>query len=56
MPQPLILRHLNAYISRITSSKTLLSREDLIAQLAREFDVSAEAIGYRLINLGILAT
>jgi hypothetical protein len=30
------------------------TREDLITELARIFDVSAKAMGYRLINLGIL--
>ncbi|MGH7510941.1 MAG: ImmA/IrrE family metallo-endopeptidase [Gemmatimonadales bacterium] len=32
-----------------------IGRDSLIAKLAREFDVSTEAMGYRLINLGILA-
>lgn len=31
------------------------SRDELIASLARMFDVSTEAMGYRLINLGILS-
>ncbi|MCX4973184.1 ImmA/IrrE family metallo-endopeptidase [Streptomyces sp. NBC_00620] len=31
-------------------------RDRLIVKLARDFDVSAEAMGYRLINLGILAS
>ena len=31
-----------------------ITRENLIAELARIFDVSAEAMGDRLINLGIL--
>jgi Zn-dependent peptidase ImmA (M78 family) len=56
MPRPLVLSHLKAYLSEIAPSGGSVSREDLIAQLAREFDVSAEAMGYRLINLGILAT
>ncbi|MFF5006963.1 ImmA/IrrE family metallo-endopeptidase [Streptomyces phaeochromogenes] len=33
-----------------------VTRDRLIVKLAREFDVSAEAMGYRLINLGILAS
>ncbi|MBK3528652.1 ImmA/IrrE family metallo-endopeptidase [Streptomyces sp. MBT67] len=33
-----------------------ITRDRLIVQLARDFDVSAEAMGYRLINLGILAS
>jgi Zn-dependent peptidase ImmA (M78 family) len=56
MPRPLILSHLKAYLASVTQRGESISREDLIAQLAREFDVSAEAMGYRLINLGILAT
>jgi len=31
------------------------SREELISVLARHFDVSADAMGYRLINLGVLS-
>ena len=31
------------------------SRDDLVSTLAREFDVSTEAMGYRLINLGMLS-
>ena len=34
----------------------LPGRDELIAELAREFDVSNEAMGYRLINLGILSS
>jgi Zn-dependent peptidase ImmA (M78 family) len=55
MPRPLILKHLRDNLTKIAHGDQL-SRENLIAQLAREFDVSAEAMGYRLINLGILAT
>ena len=56
MPRPLILNHLEAYLTGATQGGGSISREDLIAQLAREFDVSTEAMGYRLINLAILAT
>jgi Zn-dependent peptidase ImmA (M78 family) len=31
------------------------SREELITSLVREFDVSPEAMGFRLINLGVLS-
>jgi Zn-dependent peptidase ImmA (M78 family) len=55
MPRHLIVEHLESYLGRVTPGKQQLSREDLVAQLAREFDVSAEAMGYRLINLGMLA-
>lgn len=40
--------------TRILSS-TPQSREELITSLVREFDVSLEAMGFRLINLGILS-
>jgi Zn-dependent peptidase ImmA (M78 family) len=32
------------------------SREDFVTAIAREFDVSIEAMGYRLINLGVLSS
>lgn len=38
-------------VARLSVGAT--SREDLINRLSREFDVSTEATGYRLINLGI---
>jgi len=56
MPRTLVLNHLKVYLAGATQSGGSISREDLIAQLAREFDVSTEAMGYRLINLAILAT
>lgn len=31
------------------------SREDLVQTLAREFDVSTEAMGFRLVNLGVFS-
>jgi len=56
MPRNLILNNLKAYITKVAQRSESISREDLIAQLAREFDVSAEAVGYRLMNLGIFGT
>ncbi|MFE0473233.1 ImmA/IrrE family metallo-endopeptidase [Streptomyces sp. NPDC058947] len=49
MPVNLILDRASHYLR--TQNAT---RESLIAGLARDFDVSAEAMGYRLINLGII--
>jgi len=43
------------YVARVTKPGVVLSRDELIAELASGFDVSTEAMGYRLINLGILA-
>lgn len=34
----------------------IANRDDFIASLSREFDVSIEAMGYRLINLGVLSS
>jgi Zn-dependent peptidase ImmA (M78 family) len=34
----------------------IASREELIAALARDFDVSNDAMGWRLINLGVLSS
>jgi Zn-dependent peptidase ImmA (M78 family) len=50
MPDDMVLVH----VTDLVRSNGDISRDDLIAQLAREFDVSIEAMGYRLINLGIL--
>ena len=56
MPRELVINSLEEYIDEISKTNRAMSHEDLITSLAREFDVSAEAMGYRLINLGILAT
>ena len=50
MPEETVLDY--ATILLRTSSD--ISRDDLITKLARTFDVSVEAMGYRLISLGIL--
>lgn len=50
MPKEIVI----ARTSTIIKESTHISRDDLVSRLAREFDVSTEAIGYRLINLGIL--
>lgn len=56
MPRDFVIDSVVKYIDGAGSSNRPMSHEDLIARLAREFDVSAEAMGYRLINLGILAS
>jgi Zn-dependent peptidase ImmA (M78 family) len=56
MPSDLVFSHLAAYAESARSNNESIARDDLIAQLARTFNVSTEAMGYRLINLGILAT
>jgi Zn-dependent peptidase ImmA (M78 family) len=49
MPQDMIISRVKGYTSQVSS------RDELISDLARVFDVSTEAMGFRLINLGILA-
>jgi Zn-dependent peptidase ImmA (M78 family) len=56
MPQNFVIDHVRQFASQQFRDPVIpLQREALIAQLARDFDVSAEAMGFRLINLGILA-
>lgn len=49
MPEDLIELH----VEDVLRQPDVTSRERLIINLARRFDVSTEAMGYRLINLGI---
>jgi Zn-dependent peptidase ImmA (M78 family) len=49
MPREAVVDHAR----HLTEEQGLRSREKLIAELARLFDVSPEAMGYRLINLGV---
>jgi Zn-dependent peptidase ImmA (M78 family) len=56
MPQEMVIDSVKRYVSRAPSVSTGSSwRDSLVSELAREFDVSSEAMGFRLINLGILA-
>jgi Zn-dependent peptidase ImmA (M78 family) len=55
MPHAFVVEHAREFVARAVGSEQALSREQLIAELARDFDVSTEAMGFRLINLGILA-
>jgi Zn-dependent peptidase ImmA (M78 family) len=56
MPSDLVFSHLASYVEDMRVNNEAIGRDELIAQLARIFNVSTEAMGYRLINLGILAT
>jgi Zn-dependent peptidase ImmA (M78 family) len=47
-------RIVSQYVTNLIQANGDIMREGLIAELARIFDVSAEAMGYRLINIGIL--
>jgi Zn-dependent peptidase ImmA (M78 family) len=49
MPADLVLQ----YVNNAANNPALATRERLVSYLAQEFDVSAEAMSYRLINLGI---
>ena len=51
MPQKLIVVELQKELGR----EDVTSRDELIARLARTFGVSAEAMGYRLVNLNIIS-
>ena len=50
MPEEIVL----PYVAGAVRSDGEITRDDLISNLSRTFDVSVEAMGYRLINLGIL--
>jgi Zn-dependent peptidase ImmA (M78 family) len=50
MPEEIVLPHATSLVR----CNIEITRDDLIARLAKTFDVSTEAMGYRLINLGIL--
>lgn len=50
MPQELV----RAEIKKVLSRRDFHSRDELIARMAKRFDVSNEAMGYRLINLNII--
>jgi Zn-dependent peptidase ImmA (M78 family) len=43
-------------VRRIAESSAFRSREDLISRLSAEFDVSADSMTWRLVNLGMLST
>lgn len=51
MPAPWVKRSAEAKLAAGVSS-----REHLVNALAKDFDVSVDAMGWRLINLGILST
>ena len=51
MPRSLIVAELKGLLA----AGNFQSRDELIARMARTFDVSIEAMGYRLINLNIIS-
>jgi Zn-dependent peptidase ImmA (M78 family) len=55
MPHDFVIDRVKQFVAWKSSSGNGFSREELIAKLAHEFDVSAEAMGFRLVNLGIIA-
>jgi Zn-dependent peptidase ImmA (M78 family) len=55
MPQHFVVDYVRRFASHRSNDPGPFTREELISQLARDFDVSVEAMGFRLINLGILA-
>jgi Zn-dependent peptidase ImmA (M78 family) len=50
MPSEHVIQHVQDMLDLLGS----VSRERLVADLAQTFDVSSEAMGYRLINLGVI--
>jgi Zn-dependent peptidase ImmA (M78 family) len=52
MPEEVVLEFATALVRKDSA----ITRDDLIAKLARIFDVSTEAMSYRLINLAILTS
>jgi Zn-dependent peptidase ImmA (M78 family) len=56
MPQRMVIDRAKDYSSHAPASSVgAVWRDRLISELAREFDVSTEAMGFRLVNLGVLA-
>jgi Zn-dependent peptidase ImmA (M78 family) len=51
MPKSMILPAVETQMSG-----GMASRDELISSMSRQFDVSADAMGWRLINMGILST
>jgi Zn-dependent peptidase ImmA (M78 family) len=50
MPSDHVIKHVQDILDLLGS----VSRERLVSDLAQAFDVSSEAMGYRLINLGVI--
>jgi Zn-dependent peptidase ImmA (M78 family) len=55
MPHKFVIDHVREFVAKMDRSGEGFTRDQFIAELARDFDVSSEAMGFRLINLGILA-
>lgn len=51
MPEAQVVKHVRAEIAA-----GVTARGRLVSRLAKAFNVSAEAMGYRLINLGVLSS
>lgn len=52
MPREMIRRE----VEKCTTKKKVTTEEQLMTELARIFDVSEQAMGYRLFNLGIISS
>jgi Zn-dependent peptidase ImmA (M78 family) len=55
MPHKFVVDHVKEFVAKANESRRDFSRDQLISELAGDFEVSTEAMGFRLINLGILA-
>jgi len=52
MPEEMVRREVEKYVER----KRALSEPDLVIEIARTFEVSEQAMGFRLFNLGIISS
>jgi Zn-dependent peptidase ImmA (M78 family) len=52
MPQEMIKRE----VVKCIAKKKITTEEELVAELAKVFKVSAQAMGYRLFNIGIISS
>lgn len=55
MPKDMVIEAAKRCVARFRDINATPSRDDLISELARDFDVSNDAMGFRLINLGLFA-
>lgn len=55
MPKDMVIEAVKGSVARFRDISAAPSRDELISELAKGFDVSNDAIGFRLINLGIFA-
>jgi Zn-dependent peptidase ImmA (M78 family) len=55
MPKGMVIQAVKECVARLKDVNAAPSRDELVSELAKSFDVSNDAMGFRLINLGIFA-